>query len=94
MTEFAKKYSRKVERRHGVLAITPNQLVEHPELVDKDIWELGYVSTSDEDDQDEDEDEEEDYDDEEESEEEDSSDDSTEEKKGDEPKAANSAEPS
>lgn len=47
------RYSRKVERRHAVSKITTGQLLEHPELQEKDIWELGYVSTSDSDDNDE-----------------------------------------
>ena len=47
------RYSRKVERRHAVSKLTAGQLLEHPELQEKDIWELGYVSTSDSDDNDE-----------------------------------------
>ena len=49
----AARYARKLEKRHRVLGISPGQFLEDGPLVDKDIWELGYASTSDEDDNDE-----------------------------------------
>ena len=49
----AARYARKLEKRHNVLALSSRQFLEDEKLVDKDIWELGYASTSDEDDNDE-----------------------------------------
>ena len=49
----AARYARKLEKRHRVHGLTPAQFLEDGNLVDKDIWELGYASTSDEDDNDE-----------------------------------------
>lgn len=66
---YSLRYARKVERRHEVLAITPQQFLTDPALVDKDIWELRYASTSDEDDNDEEEESEYDSEDEEDEEE-------------------------
>ena len=49
----AARYARKVANRHQLLDLTPNQFLTEPDYVEKDIWDLRYASTSDEDDNDE-----------------------------------------
>ena len=56
MSVKAARYARKIEKRRNVLALTTSQFLEDAALVESDIWELGYASTSDEDDNDEEED--------------------------------------
>ena len=53
MTRKAERYARKIEKRHLASAMTPSEFLTDPALIDKDIWELRYASTSDEDDNDE-----------------------------------------
>jgi len=50
MAKKTARYARKIEQRHKALEITPTQLLTDPALIEKDIWELRYASTSDEDD--------------------------------------------
>ena len=53
MTRKSARYARKVEQRHHALEMTQSQMLTDPAFIDKDIWELRYASTSDEDDNDE-----------------------------------------
>ena len=92
MSVKAARYARKVEKRHKIMAVTPGQFLEDASLVEKDIWELGYASTSDEDDNDEDEESSE-YDSEEEDEENSGNDSSNEESKKKSAASENFSEP-